>query len=157
MSEVDDDGPWRPTRLSSLVGMTARQWRRAVDHRLQPFDLTEATWLPLVFLARSRTPLRQKDLAAALLVESPALVRILATLEAAGLVTRGDDAGDRRAKPITVTPAGRRLAERVEHVSADLERELTAEFPERDVAAARRVLARVLERLTESNARARAS
>ena len=43
-----DDGPWRPVRLGSLVGMAARQWRRAVDQRLQPFDLTDATWLPLV-------------------------------------------------------------------------------------------------------------
>jgi MarR family transcriptional regulator for hemolysin len=150
-----DNGPWRPVRLSSLVGVTARQWRRAVDQRLQPFSLTEASWLPLVHLARTRTPLRQKDLAAALSVESPALVRILAALEAAGLIEREDAAGDRRAKAIRVTPAGRRLAERVEHVSADLERELTAEFPERDVATARAILERILERLTGENEKAR--
>ena len=77
------DQPWRPGRLGSLIGVPARHGRRAVDQRLQPFDLTEATWLPLVHLARAGSPLRQKDLAAALSVESPALVRILATLEAA--------------------------------------------------------------------------
>lgn len=152
----EKDKSWRPVRLGSLVGMTARQWRRAVDQRLQPFDLTEATWLPLVYLARSPAPLRQKDLAVALSVESPALVRVLATLEAAGLISREDDAADRRARAISVTPAGRRLAERVEHVSADLERELTEEFSQSDVEATRRVMARILGRLTEANTRGRA-
>ena len=40
-------------RLSTKIGVVARQWRRAVDQRLQPFDLTQATWLPLVQLALS--------------------------------------------------------------------------------------------------------
>ena len=150
------NGPWRPVRLGSLLGVAARQWRRAVDERLQPFSLTEASWLPLVHLARSQTPLRQKDLAAALSVESPALVRILAALEAAGLIEREDDAGDRRAKAIRVTPAGRKLAERVDRVSAGLERELTAEFSERDLATARAILQRILERLAGENEKARA-
>ena len=37
--------------FASLIARAARQWRRAVDRRLQPFGLTEATWLPLIHLA----------------------------------------------------------------------------------------------------------
>src|SRR5438045_3023887 len=32
--------------FGSLLSRAARQWRRAADLRLQPFELTEAPWLP---------------------------------------------------------------------------------------------------------------
>ena len=34
-------------RLAPLVAHVAREWRRAVDGRLQAYGLTEATWLAL--------------------------------------------------------------------------------------------------------------
>ena len=40
----------------------ARYWRRALDQSLAPHGLTEAAWLPLLFLARVG-PVRQGDLA----------------------------------------------------------------------------------------------
>ena len=49
--------PMEPTEnrapFGALVSQTARRWRRAVDRRLQPFGLTEATWLPLLRVARA--------------------------------------------------------------------------------------------------------
>ena len=41
-------------RLAPLVAHVAREWRRAVDGRLQVYGLTEATWLPLLRIARSK-------------------------------------------------------------------------------------------------------
>jgi MarR family transcriptional regulator for hemolysin len=55
--------------FASLIARAGRQWRRAVDRRLQPFGLTEATWLPLIHLARAPVPMRQKDLAASLVLD----------------------------------------------------------------------------------------
>lgn len=135
-------------RFGSLIGLTARQWRRAVDLRLQPFDLTEAGWMPLIHLSRSPTPMRQKDLAAALSLDSSSVVRILGNLETAGLIERGENPRDRRAKAIIVTAAGRRLARRVERTSEDLERELLSGLAPADVATARRVLERIGDLLT---------
>src|SRR3954463_13115436 len=89
--------------FGSLVARAARQWRRAVDRRLQPFGLTEATWLPLIYLARAPVPMRQKDLAAALVLDGSSLVRLLDALETAGLIERRGETADRRAKTITVT------------------------------------------------------
>ena len=43
--------------FGSLLSRAARQWRRAADIGLKPFDLTEATWLPLIHLARAPVPL----------------------------------------------------------------------------------------------------
>ena len=59
----------------------ARTWRKTVDSRLKQYDLTEATWLPLVYLSRLDKPVRQKELAAMLSLDSSAIVRVLNNLE----------------------------------------------------------------------------
>jgi MarR family transcriptional regulator, transcriptional regulator for hemolysin len=110
----------RPLRdgFGTLVARAARQWRRAVDRNLQPFGLTEATWLPLIYIARAPVPMRQKDLAAALTLDGSSVVRLLDALETSGLIERREGDPDRRAKTIALTaralshyPAGRsRLA-----------------------------------------------
>jgi MarR family transcriptional regulator, transcriptional regulator for hemolysin len=46
-------------RFAPLVANVAREWRRAVDARLQAYGLTEATWLPLLRIARSEAPMRR--------------------------------------------------------------------------------------------------
>jgi len=65
-----------PQHLRALLAQTARQWRRAADLRLQPCDLTEATWLPLVRIARAPAPMRQKELAASLSLDGSSVVRL---------------------------------------------------------------------------------
>ncbi len=102
-----------------LVARAARQWRRAVDRRLQPFGLTEATWLPLIYLARAAAPMRQKDLAAALTLDGSSVVRLLDALEASELVERHED-GDRRARIIVPTKRGLSIVEQVEAASREV-------------------------------------
>jgi MarR family transcriptional regulator for hemolysin len=141
-------------RLGSLIGLAARQWRRAVDLRLQKYGLTEATWMPLLRLAQSSAPMRQKDLAAALSLDSSSVVRILNGLEDAGLIERSEDAEDRRAKAIVISPLGRSLARKVETVSEDVQREVLEGLAQDDIAIARQVLesvCRALIRLNESH------
>src|SRR5262245_66562594 len=108
----------RPTSrdsFGSLLSRAARQWRRAADVGLRPFDLTEATWLPLVHIARAPAPPRQKDLAASMSLDGSSVVRLLDNLEAAGLIRR-KEGEDRRAKIITLTPRGKAIADKVETV-----------------------------------------
>jgi MarR family transcriptional regulator, transcriptional regulator for hemolysin len=138
-------------RLGGLIGRTGRQWRRALDLRLQLFDLTEAAWLPLLQLSRADEPMRQKDLAAALALDKSSVVRLLKGLEEAGLIARGEDADDHRAKPIVITAKGRKLADRVERMSRELERELLQGIAPADLATTRDTLERLsalLERLS---------
>jgi MarR family transcriptional regulator for hemolysin len=106
--------------FASLIARAGRQWRRAVDRRLQPFGLTEATWLPLIYLARTPAPVRQKDLAASLVLDGSSVVRLLDALEAAGLIERREETADRRAKTITVTSRGLSIIDQVEAVSRDV-------------------------------------
>src|SRR5258708_18250640 len=100
--------------FGALLGRTYRQWRRSADLRLQPFELTEATWLPLVHIARAPAPPRQKDLAASMFVDGSSVVRLLDSLEAAGLIQRKEGEADRRAKTIHLTPRGPAVTDKVE-------------------------------------------
>src|ERR1700751_6284321 len=132
-------------RFAPLVAHVAREWRRAVDARLQVYGLTEATWLPLLRIARSEAPMRQNELAASLSLDGSSVVRLLDALENSGLVERCEDPADRRAKSLALTPRGRRTVDQVERVSqeirdlvlgavsdADLARSLRLLEPERD-------------------------
>lgn len=98
-----------------LMGQLNRQWRRVVDRRLRPLGLTEATWLPLVHIARASEPMRQKDLAASLGLDGSSVVRLLDGLEQAAMIVRAGHV-DRRAKTIEITPKGLETAERVKQL-----------------------------------------
>src|SRR5689334_14103696 len=125
--------------FGSLLSRAARQWRRAADFGLRPFDLTEATWLPLVHIARAPTPPRQKDLAASMSLDGSSVVRLLDNLEAAGLIQR-KEGEDRRAKIITLTPRGRAIADRVETVARRIRSDALAGLSDRDIETTVRVL-----------------
>ncbi len=125
--------------FGALLGLAARQWRRGVDHRLQPFGLTEATWLPLIRVARSQKPMRQGELAISLSLDSSAVVRLVDVLQAEGLVERKEDE-DRRAKAIVLTAAGRAIVDRVEAGARRVREDVLAGLPDSDIEATIRVL-----------------
>jgi len=134
--------------LASLVARAARQWRRAVDRRLQPFGLTEATWLPLIYLARAPAPMRQKDLAAALGLDGSSVVRLLDALETAGLIERREAGTDRRAKAITLTTRALPIIEQVEVVSREVRNATLLDLSDGDLVVATRVLELVCRNLS---------
>jgi MarR family transcriptional regulator for hemolysin len=126
--------------FGTLVARAARQWRRAVDRNLQPFGLTEATWLPLIYLARAPVAMRQKDLAAALTLDGSSVVRLLDALETSGLIERRGEAGDRRAKTIVLTPRGCSIIEQVEAVSREVRNDTLVGLTDDELQVATRVL-----------------
>lgn len=134
----------------TLVAHTGRQWRRAVDVRLQPFGLTEATWLPLLHLARAPRPMRQKDLAASLSLDSSSVVRLLDNLQAARLIERREEPGDRRAKTIHLTAAGRATVEQVEGVSQEVRRTVLAGLSDDEISAATAALQHICQVLGDA-------
>ena len=134
-------------RFAPLVANVAREWRRAVDARLQVFGLTEATWLPLLRIARSEAPMRQNELAASLSLDGSSVVRLLDALENSGLVERCEDRADRRAKSLVLTPRGRRTVDQVERVSQDIRDLVLGEVADDDLARSLRLLETVRGRL----------
>ncbi len=82
-------------------------WRQQIDIEFkQHGGLTASKWRPLFMLGRLGDGVRQKDLAFALSIEGPSLVRLLDDLEAHRLIERRADPSDRRAKTIHLTPEG---------------------------------------------------
>lgn len=138
--------------FGSLIATVGRQWRRAVDLRLQPFGLTEATWLPLLHLHRAPAPMRQKDLAASLALDSSSVVRLLNGLQGAGLVERREEAADRRAKTILLTDQGRATVTQVEAVSRQVRQEALAGLDEAALEGAALVLRQVSSALRQDPA-----
>ena len=133
--------------FGAKVAQAARLWRRAVDHRMRPFGLTEATWLPLLRIARSETPMRQNELAASLSLDGSSVVRLLDALETSGLIERCEDRADRRAKSLVLTPRGRRTVDQVERVSQEIRDLVLGEVPDEDLARSLRLLETVRDRL----------
>ncbi len=99
--------------------LAGRQWRRLANSAAEAHGISEAKALPLVLIGRMAGEPRQTALAEAVGIEGPSLVRLLDQLCAAGLVLRREDATDRRAKVLSLTPAGRTLVAQIE---ADLDR-----------------------------------
>jgi MarR family transcriptional regulator for hemolysin len=80
-------------------------------------------WLVLSSLAAADWP-TQGDLAQSLGIEGATLTKHLDGLEAAGLVERRRDTGDRRAVRLELTDAGRELHERLRDVAIAFDRRL---------------------------------
>jgi len=122
------------------VARLARRLRQAVDAELGAYGLTEATWRPLAYVGRLGGGVRQKELATALGIEGPSLVRLLDNLERRGLIERREDENDRRARGIHLTRAGRELAVRAARIGNALQKRLMESVPAADLEICERVL-----------------
>jgi DNA-binding MarR family transcriptional regulator len=122
-------------RLSYLVRQTQLATYRELDQALRDFGLTPAQYTALAILSRRGESLSSADLARRLGVTPQSANEIVATLGAQQLVSRAEDATDRRARQLQLTPKGRALLARCD---AEVDRFEQAFFgalsaPERDV------------------------
>jgi MarR family transcriptional regulator, transcriptional regulator for hemolysin len=138
----------RHTEFGLLVARLSRRLRQAVDAEMRLIGLTEATWRPLIYLRSLGEGVRQKELATAMSIEGPSLVRLLDSLERRGFIERREDETDRRARGIHLTRAGRDLAVRAARIGNTLQSRLLAGVPEADLEICERVL-ETLEREIE--------
>ena len=117
-------------RLSRLT----RRWRQVLDTEVQSAGLTDATWRPLLHLHLLGDGIRQKDLAASVGIEGPSVVRLLDTLISKGLIQRSEDAADRRAKLLCLTPEGLLVVARIQETVLALESEVLSPFSSSEIA-----------------------
>jgi MarR family transcriptional regulator for hemolysin len=130
-------------------------WRRHIDVRMRVFGLTDATWRPLFYLGRFGDGMRQTDLASALTIEGPSLVRLLDALERQGLVERHAEPDDRRVKTLRMTEAGRATYQQLAVVYAEVSDRLLAGVSDAEIVVCLRVfglIERALGPLNEGEA-----
>ena len=125
--------------------LSGRHWRRAANVLAETHGLSDATAHPLIMIRRLDGEPRQNALAEALGIEGASLVRLLDQLATAGLVVRKEDPSDRRAKALSLTPAGERTVERMEAELVALRETVFADVDTADLEASLRVF-RALER-----------
>jgi MarR family transcriptional regulator for hemolysin len=128
-----------------ILAMAAHEWRLALDRRLRPLGLSRATWMLLVYVRKLDSP-SQTDLADALGIEDPSIVRLVDRLAADDLVERRVGA-DRRVRTIHLTPRGEALSAEIWRVAGHLRKELLRDIPLVEIEAALGLLERLRARL----------
>lgn len=99
----------------AVLERVATQWHLKLRAALAPLDLTPAQFRILLaasWLEAHVDGVRQSDVSAHANADPVMTSEVLRTLEARGLVTRGPHPTDKRAKAVSVTPAGGALADR---------------------------------------------
>ncbi|XBS71573.1 MarR family transcriptional regulator [Acerihabitans sp. KWT182] len=133
-------------RFANLIAQTARQWRRVIDRKLQPFGLTEATWVPLLHLARAEKPMLQKDLAEAIYLDASSVVRLLDNLQNQGFIERREGV-DRRAKEIHLTSRGLERVMQVEGMALQVRNQVLSAVKDEELEVMNGMLEQVLASL----------
>ena len=97
-----------------LLWRVTNRWQAAQRATLKPFGLTHVQFVLLASLTylAADGPVTQKGLADHAALDPMMTSQVLRALETAGLVVREDHPSDRRAKALSVTAAGRALANR---------------------------------------------
>ncbi|MBG2912987.1 transcriptional regulator SlyA [Proteus terrae] len=89
--------------LGADLARLVRLWRALIDHRLKPLKLTQTHWVTLYNISQLPPEQSQIQLAKAIGIEQPSLVRTLDQLEEKKLICRHTCANARRAKRIKLT------------------------------------------------------
>ncbi len=109
-----------PSReLAFALHDVARMLRTYSDHRAREVHMTRAQWAVLSKLRR-REGLKQRELADMLDLAPITLARLIDKLTASGLVERRDDATDRRANRLFLTPEAAPALKRLDVLSEDV-------------------------------------
>jgi MarR family transcriptional regulator, transcriptional regulator for hemolysin len=109
---IEDDPDIHPGAAVApgyLANHAARVFNRLVDAELRPHGLTLALIGPVLLLSW-KGPMRQRDLVRHSAVRQPAMVALLAKLEAMALIERSPTPDDRRGAIVTLTAKGRAAA-----------------------------------------------
>ena len=130
-------------RFATALHSTARVWRQALNRRLKHLGISQAGWMTIAAVAKSKTPLSQSELADALGVEGATMVAMIDRLVKAQLVTREPSTTDRRIKHVALTEAGNRIYAKLRAEAEAFRREILAGVDHEQLRAASDLLERL--------------
>jgi DNA-binding MarR family transcriptional regulator len=113
--------------LPYLLNRAGNRIATAFGEEVRPLGATLQMWRVLAAL-RERDGRRMGDLSETTSIEVSTLTRLVDTMEAKGLVARRRAADDARAVVLHVTPAGRRLTQRIVPIAERYEQVALAGF-----------------------------
>ncbi|NMP28788.1 transcriptional regulator SlyA [Rahnella sp. SAP-1] len=131
------------SNLGSDLARLVRVWRALIDDRLKPLELTQTHWVTLHNINILPPEQSQIQLAKAIGIEQPSLVRTLDQLEEKKLITRQTCASDRRAKRIKLTEEAAPIIHQMETVIDDTRQEILSGMSSEDIQLLLNMLARL--------------
>jgi MarR family transcriptional regulator for hemolysin len=130
------------------LGEAKRMGFLAMDRRMKPLGMSQATWRTLYWLDREGGGVTQRALAEKMGIEGPTLVRLLDNLERGGLLERRPSPTDRRANTLHLTAKARPLLKTINRIADEVRAELCEGIKEDALATARTVLEQVADNAT---------
>jgi DNA-binding MarR family transcriptional regulator len=130
--------------LRYLILAAQREGARALADLLRPAGLTAAQGEVLAVLRDAPDALTVREIGERLVCEGGSPSRLVAGLVDAGLLQRGEHPRDRRAVELSLTTAGLAALDRVQEAERELHRWLSSALSPRDVAAASKVLRKLV-------------
>jgi DNA-binding MarR family transcriptional regulator len=137
-----------PPRLSSgyLVRDAHRAFQRLLERRISPYGVTRGQWYFLRVLWIT-DGLSQRELSARVGMMEPTTVIALRSMERAGLIRRVRGADDRRKVRVSLTAKAKRLRNELLDVARTITDEAESGLSPHDLAAFRRIIARMTANL----------
>lgn len=139
--------------LGSDLARLVRVWRALIDHRLKPLELTQTHWVTLHNIHQLPPDQSQIQLAKAIGIEQPSLVRTLDQLEDKGLISRQTCPSDRRAKRIKLTEKAEPIITEMEAVISKTRGEILAGISPDELEMLVGLIARLEQNIHELQAR----
>lgn len=136
-------------RFMRRLVVGARRWRVHVDQKLRRIGQSQARWEALLCLG-AKGALTQSQLARLVSVEAPTIARMLDTLEREGSVERIADAKDRRSRTVRLSAEGEKSLATMQVIVDLLRASVLQDLDREDIAAAMRILDKLLARLEQA-------
>lgn len=135
--------------VAHKLPLVTRGWRQLADGALAEFKISNSLAWGLIYLDRLGPQVRQVDLAAAIGIAPPSVVRVVDQLTSNGLVERRQDPDDKRSNLLSLTEMGEALVAKIEAPLGELRSALFADITEGDIATVLRVLDLLSKRIAE--------
>ena len=109
MAPIYDPKTYVPSKsLPQLMGRVRGALLEAIDHELEPYEITTAQWLVLMNIANGMAN-QSSEVCSILTADPGAMTRMIDRLERRGLVRRVRSPDDRRAVKLELTAEGKAL------------------------------------------------
>ncbi|MEX6025926.1 transcriptional regulator SlyA [Providencia vermicola] len=112
------------SQIGTDLSRVVRMWRSLIYYRLKPLKLTQTHWITLHNISQLPPEQSQIQLAKAIGIEQPSLVRTLIKLEEKKLISRHTCVNDRRAKRIKLTEESEPFIKKVDEVIDNTRKEI---------------------------------
>ena len=120
-------------QITSSLTRVSRAYKTAADKVASKHGLSQATAWPAVMIHQMGDKVRPGEVAEALGLDPSSVVRVIDQLIAAKLLTREEDANDRRAKILTLTENGYQRVKQVRQDMLPFRRKLFEEIGTEDL------------------------